>query len=758
MTTAPNDPLPPRQALPFGERAALPLLLIAVAAMLAVVTAHVVQSGEYLIRHLVIDDAIYFAKPARNFVDGHGFSFDGLHRTSGVQPLWAIVVTVFAALLRDDIALLRAMVLAQALAWTAGSVLLARLLWPRSRLGGAIAAIGFLLAGLELRLCMTGMENGLQALLLPWSLLAARRLATTPLADPAWRRRARGLGALAAALALNRVEFLACAAWLSAWVAIDRRARGDGLRGALTGALQCLWVPAAVMATWSVSSRLYFGDWMPISGSVKAVLGALTPPPYGDTAGALVFTVLHAAELTARGLVHGLFTRLLPVWPTVSLAAVVWTVIGGIALPIVVAVPQALTALARGAWRAVELVLLGFAAAHLVLLAVFLAMFVQYCGWYFTAEVMAAWLLVGLAIGGLRGGRMAIAALPIAGIVVVAASERFPAYAVAPRYRAVSPTECVDPARFLERWLPPGRRVGAFNAGFLAFEARSHTVINLDGLMNDGRYLREYLAQNRIDAYLRDTGIEYLADHLPLTRWRDHHDGRGVRLPTGMRPLYFQLDTATTANCVLAVPDANGRLPAVPPLPTAGVAFAALVLGDGEVVADAARAAIAADRQVAATVVRAVDGAVLHVVLPRERARTAVDVTGVARLPALGARLLQRVELLAADVPMAMVEPGAVVAIDTFWRPLADLQRGGEIEFELALTLRDGAVQVLRQRPAHGTLPLSAWASEQVLAHTFVVALPADLGAGALSLGVRVLADGAASEAVPIGALQVQRW
>jgi hypothetical protein len=80
-----------------------------------------------------------------------------------------------------------------------------------------------------------------------------------------------------------------------------------------------------------------------------------------------------------------------------------------------------------------------------------------------------------------------------------------------PDYPRSATGNYVEAGRLAQRWLPPGRRLGAFNAGFISLHAHSHTVINLDGLMNNGTYLREYFAKNRLDEYVHDVGIAWLA-------------------------------------------------------------------------------------------------------------------------------------------------------------------------------------------------------------------------------------------------------
>lgn len=48
----------------------------------------------------VPDDASYYLKIAQNFNEGKGFSFDGISRTSGFQPLWQYVLIIFTLIFK----------------------------------------------------------------------------------------------------------------------------------------------------------------------------------------------------------------------------------------------------------------------------------------------------------------------------------------------------------------------------------------------------------------------------------------------------------------------------------------------------------------------------------------------------------------------------------------------------------------------------------------------------------------------------------
>ena len=40
----------------------------------------------------LVDDSFYYSQIARQVAMGHGFTFDGLHRTNGFQPLWLFLL------------------------------------------------------------------------------------------------------------------------------------------------------------------------------------------------------------------------------------------------------------------------------------------------------------------------------------------------------------------------------------------------------------------------------------------------------------------------------------------------------------------------------------------------------------------------------------------------------------------------------------------------------------------------------------------
>jgi hypothetical protein len=109
---------------------------------------------------VLVDDAIYFAAPARHLLDGYGYSFDKLEPSNGVQALWALVTLLLATLFEDRLLLLRAMALVSGLCWLASAGVLFGTLRAHSRSAAWIGFCGLAAAGLSQRLAFQGMENG----------------------------------------------------------------------------------------------------------------------------------------------------------------------------------------------------------------------------------------------------------------------------------------------------------------------------------------------------------------------------------------------------------------------------------------------------------------------------------------------------------------------------------------------------------------------------------------------------------------------
>jgi hypothetical protein len=725
-------------------------VLVAVAAAAVVRLAS--QPTDYLYEHLVVDDAIYYVKPALNLLAGHGYSFDGVYRTNGVQPLWAMVVVGLLAVLGEPAPVVHAMVLLSGLLWLAGGVVLYHALSRLSPLGALLGGTTFLLAGMESRLAMWGMENGLHAFLLAITLWQAHRVARLPVLAAGRPRALCWLGFATALLALTRVEFGLFAVLLGCWLLLAGREPGQW-RAALRRTLPFTLPLVGLGVAWLLVSRLYFGEWTPISGSVKAWNSLRNLRPMG------------LLERCAEVLEHVVNRGLSGLWLTAVVILLfcvqqltrwwVFAVLGATLAPLLVG--------ALALWRrlasarplrsgGIAIALAAFLVVHVVLLAEYLTEYAGYCGWYVTGEVAAVSLLVGGLAGSLRGLHR-LWAVPTLLLLAASFVMRVPSWF---HYERTWVTQqFVATGRWLEHWLPPGATIGAQASGYVALEARSHRVVNLDGLINDGRYLRQYLMQDRIPDYFRDERIGYVADYLPAEQWRRYLRGELRDLPDNLRPLHCWPSGKDWVVGVFATGLGDPALPAAPAHPLAALRVRALVLGEHPLVADQARAGLASDQVIASTfVVPPRD--IVHVVVPRDRLAGVVDAAGFARLRECDLRFADRVALRAVEPP-APVAAGDRLVLTSYWQALSKVAAGGP----LSLCLQVAGVESC-SGPALGTLPVEHWPAGLLLPHAFVVELPADLPAGTYPLridvrdgAVRSLGVDGGAAPVSLGDLQV---
>ena len=155
------------EAFPIVVLAAVALFLVAIP---VVHVAWALHTGDPL-RKLFEEDAYYVFQVARNVAHGHGVTADGVHATSGFQPLWAVLL-IPAFLTGANVSLALVAVLCLAL-WIAGADVFSRLLTdllpevgisrPARRLFFAVV----FLATVPLRdLYWGGLETGLYVTLL----------------------------------------------------------------------------------------------------------------------------------------------------------------------------------------------------------------------------------------------------------------------------------------------------------------------------------------------------------------------------------------------------------------------------------------------------------------------------------------------------------------------------------------------------------------------------------------------------------------
>lgn len=513
-----------------------PVSLLFLPALVLLLLHSVVPLEEFLHRG---DDAFYYFQVAVNHVRYGFWTFDGIHPTNGVQPLWGGVLTVLAHALswvgiRDPLEFARTAVALTAVVYFAACVLLYSLLARQVSVGTAIAATGALLFPLGVTAGrMWGMESPLYLLMLLISMAYFHR---TFLPRQSYRT-ALILGLLLGVSGLTRLNagiFVAC---LLAYYVL-RPAHGPivtRLRlGTIAGLAAC-----AVLVPYFAWNVIDTGHLLPISGAVKAVRSAEMSTEYG------VHSVRNALSMRYYAWAAGLQ------WLATSRIADGYWIVGIRTLVDgAVAVWMALLALATTAvgpfllgrpkewWshlrdRFMRLAPFSYFAAY-ALLDAFISIAV------YPSETYAAirWWLVPLEVLiTVVSATLVVAVVSYLGGRWVASRHRWRVVTVTlvalacihgvqlVRYYWDGRVEFRDwnlswndesylAAKWVSRNVPEGAVVGAWNAGVLGFFA-DRPVVNLDGLINNFGLL-PYLRERRIADYIRDERIDYLGDLDPM--------------------------------------------------------------------------------------------------------------------------------------------------------------------------------------------------------------------------------------------------
>jgi hypothetical protein len=469
---------------------------------------------EQTLAFLFYDDAYYYLGVARNLAAGAGSTFDGINPTNGYHPLWCWLLVPVFWITNDPGLAVRAV----AALWFAFAAAAPVVLWLalRARTGGTGAVIAAALFGLQPFLATglarpNGLETPLYALLIAAALWTFERVLA---ASPPALAGVAGLGAVLGLVTLARFDggFLGVAVAALLAVHVSRRwgpMTAAGRVGALVAAATLLAGPSLV---WNVAR---FGHPVPVSGRVVGLAAELERDELGGATS--------VANLRRRA---GYGIRAVPLLLAGSVASDapnrVWLArtgtAGGAAL---IAGFAALSIVAvRNRSRAGPV-----AADAVVALGAFVALhYAVHAGWlwtsgeavyrvyYYLPETMLAAAAIGAVAGPALDSLRNTATLRVIGVVglgllafhlVHNTHARRSLYAAAPG--AVRDRHIYA---WVRRALPPDAVLGARDAGKLGFFS-GHPVVNLDGLINDQRFLAA-LRDDRVDEYICESPIDYL--------------------------------------------------------------------------------------------------------------------------------------------------------------------------------------------------------------------------------------------------------
>jgi len=515
------DPTSSGGSVPRRDRALLALLATGLLLRLLIAWA----PFSYLARRgPLVDDAFYSFSIARSIAGGAGPTADGVHPTSGFQPLYTLLLVPFYLFSGQNAVLpIHLALTLLALAGTATGWFIFRIV---SRAAGRPAALFSLCLWTAAPYFLSQGLNGLETGLLGLGLAATLDYYLGSVRDNPSPGRLSLLGLLLGLTILARVDAILFAAALGADLALRRplslRRTGHVLIAAGTA--------LATLAPYLLFLWMRFGGFLPESGPAVRFLSLC----YGTLfvlgpRSAFFFPPEQVPWIYYVGSLRKAVQILLEeplLFPSSLLlsAASAARVFNPRALLLV---------LGGGLLLAANLLLLrrrrgapddaGRGLARVGGLCVLLWVPAYAFGvlgqWWFHRYFFPLFLLMAVASGPIAdrlarspavarrlapGGFLAAAAL----LHLLYFAAQVPGEFLRHKpYQNVS--EYIEAARVLDASLPSGSRGGAFQSGTVGYFAR-HTVINLDGVVN--RDAARALREKRMSDYIREEGIEAIID------------------------------------------------------------------------------------------------------------------------------------------------------------------------------------------------------------------------------------------------------
>jgi hypothetical protein len=455
------------------------------AAFVAVVACCCLLDFTKLLRN-TNDDAYYYFKISENVAKGEGTTFDGIHKTSGFQPLWMLVLVPVLWICPDapETALRAGLGLQAFLLLAAGALVI--LVQSKLFSWKAVLASVVCYTFLVFFRATNGLESA--ALVLALMTLFAYVQCCMPFAGGANSVfKEFVFGILLGVVMLARLDTVFLGASVIAFRAWPVLTRSPGWRRAFVGSLTILTGASLVVAPYLLYNYVTLGKMVPISGGLKSsfphISLSLSDPP------------LHRLGLARMLLMYAIVA-----W---ALIYVVWYLLF-------------LRRTAKGARFYYHTCMAVFGcgiALHFVHSAMFMKWAIM--AWHFFPYL----LFCSLAVAGLvekllsSAPRRAVQAAywsATLGLVVLGvwgnynrslASDDLPCWQITSYAAAVFAREHTDPSDVF----------ALKDTGNFGYFSRRR-VINLDGLVNDWEY-QEVLKRQTLNAYFRENRVKYLVLH-----------------------------------------------------------------------------------------------------------------------------------------------------------------------------------------------------------------------------------------------------
>ena len=473
----------------------------------------------------LIDDAFYSLGIARNLAGGHGLTADGVHPTSGFQPLYTFLLVPFYFFSGGDPILpIHSALTLLALAGTATGWFLFRI---TRRLAGAGAALFSLTLWTFSPYFLTQGMNGLETGLFGLFFAAALDLHLGAVGSDSGVRRLALLGVVLAGLVLARVDgLILCAVlFLDLWrdrSPFDRR---------LVRAGTILSITALLALPYFIFLRLRFGSFLPESGAATRFISlcygtlfvsnpqALSyfPPEqapwsyYAASLGKAAESLAAEPLLFPASLPVALLARISETWPTAAGAAGFLALLANLLLLFHFARHAPLASRFRDYAR------IALATALLWLPAYAFGGLGQ---WWFARYFFPLFILmlplsgfafrrIGETLAAFRGMRPASYAALALGLQILLFASQVPGAFFTHRPN-LNVSSFLRMASILDQTIPPEATAGAFQSGTLSYFS-DRTVINLDGVVNAAAL--EALKERRMAEYVRSEGIQAVIDY-----------------------------------------------------------------------------------------------------------------------------------------------------------------------------------------------------------------------------------------------------
>ncbi|MDW8103440.1 MAG: hypothetical protein RMK92_00370 [Armatimonadota bacterium] len=415
---------------------------------------------------LTPDDAFYYFKIARNFVQGYGFSFDTINPTNGFQPLWMYLLLLPAYFTREmDVEVFpRVGILYQYVLLLAATLLLYQALrkWCPLAILLLSSAIVILLG---LRVFVNGMETIVVFLVFATNVWYLSRQEMGSLTAGHFAV----VGVLAALVFLSRLDSVfAMLIWMLLQAVLVKQNRLPW-----SYLLYMVVAAGALAAPYLLYNWVAFGDWMPISGRLKNSFPRIEQIDWGRV------PTEHLLALTALSTALWWLWRRTPQQRLLMLFLLAWLLGSGV---------HALHTILFMKWAVFKWHFSSYWMPLAVLLPLLLTQF-QRTRWRRLAYAAGTILWLTLAVS-----------------LVLFVRETVPTKGLPTWARAT-----YQAARWTRQHTPPHAVLAMKDAGRFGYYS-DRRVINLDGLVNNMQ-LQEQIRAGKLRQYLQDRGVRFLVQH-----------------------------------------------------------------------------------------------------------------------------------------------------------------------------------------------------------------------------------------------------